>query len=572
MSAASTTAAREQLGALREALRRLPSLSALARESALMLMRTSTEPMETAAPMALCTAVLMRARERAHSAMSVNALVQEIAEVLAEEEAPRSIAWDACRHQSVEFWRRQLATSVLVSDGADPEVVTPFILRGELVQFRRYYDAERRIAQRIVERSRAPQHTFRVITGGPGTGKTTAVAKLIVDRLQHNPQLRVMLAAPTGKAAARMTDSVRQKFAEQRDTLAGTSLVPETVTAQTLHRLLRYLPATDRFRVNADSRLDADLVVVDEASMIDVLIMDAMLAAIDVGTEFVLVGDHHQLASIEAGDVLAGIVRAHAAGAPLQVDPLTKQWRFKETSGIGTIAGALREGRIGDALALLQTGRFEDLQFIAQRDNPEALLRVIASQLRACAEATTPDELLQALAEVRVLCPEREGAFGVRRFNQLIEAWLERECDVTTRDTWYHRRPVMVTANDYGLQVFNGDIGVCWHGADGVLVHFEDGDGGTRPIVPERLPATETAWAMTVHKCQGSEFGHVLFVLPRDESEILNRSLFYTAVTRAKDRVIVAGPVETAQRALERVEIRTTGLGELLAQAFTAHA
>jgi exodeoxyribonuclease V alpha subunit len=483
--------------------------------------------------------------------------------------AVKLVEWSAAEREQL------LTLHSLVSTDAASEPPTPLILQGSLLQFRRYHAAEQRIAQQLVSRMHAVNATglsrLQIITGGPGSGKTTRVAELLLRRMRETPTLRIRMAAPTGKAAARMSESVRLRLQGSRNGDAEGEEVSsppiDIPQAETLHRMLRYHPVTDRFRVNADAPLSADVVIVDEASMIDILTMDALLAALGPETELVLVGDHLQLASIEAGDVLGAIVRAasdptHAMSEGM-LTILTKNFRFGEDSGIGQLASAIRREAIDESVRILAQPPSDDLQLVPVPERRKALLAHVRPQLLACLAAETPALLLEALDEVRILCAEREGMLSVAELNALVESWL-REEGVPTAEPWYHRRPVLITRNDYALQLFNGDIGVCWRGAEGTRVHFITGDGATRTVSPEQLPASETAWAMTVHKSQGSEFGHVLFVMPRAESRVLGRSLFYTAVTRAKHRVVIAGEAGVVRRALERTESRTTGLANLL--------
>jgi exodeoxyribonuclease V alpha subunit len=483
--------------------------------------------------------------------------------------AVKLVEWSAAEREQL------LTLHSLVSTDAASEPPTPLILQGSLLQFRRYHAAEQRIAQQLVSRMHAVNATgfsrLQIITGGPGSGKTTRVAELLLRRMTETPSLRIRMAAPTGKAAARMSESVQMRLqgARNGDAAGGAVTTPalHIPPAETLHRMLRYHPVTDQFRVNADAPLAADLVIVDEASMIDILTMDALLTALGPETELVLVGDHLQLASIEAGDVLGAIVRAASGPTRGMSDGvltiLTKNFRFGEDSAIGQLASAIRRDAIEVAMRVLEQPSSDDLQLVPVPERRKALLAHIQPQLLSCLSAESPEQLLEALDDVRILCAEREGILSVAEMNALVESWL-REEGVPTAEPWYHRRPVLITRNDYALQLFNGDIGVCWRGAEGTRVHFPAGDGTTRAVSPEQLPASETAWAMTVHKSQGSEFGHVLFIMPRAESRVLGRSLFYTAVTRAKHRVVIVGDPGVVRQALERTESRTTGLAILL--------
>lgn len=430
----------------------------------------------------------------------------------------------------------------------------PLVASDGILQFRRYADAERRIAARIRARIAMPTPRLRIITGGPGSGKTTRVAAEIIERVTQEPTVRIALAAPTGKAAARLTESIRT----QLDAAAtGQLRVSTPADARTVHRLLAYRHLDDAFAQNADTPLDADLVIIDEASMLDVLLMDALLAALRDDTELVLVGDHHQLASVEAGDILGSLVQHPALAAAVQT--MQENHRFDTQPGIASVALSIRAGRVDEAVELLEAGNHPDAQCLTEVDSERALLAPVVAHLDACLEAESPEALLTALGRVRILCAERRGRLAVEGMNAMVERWLVRR-GVQVRDRWYHRRPVLVGANDYGTGVFNGDLGVCWREGGETLVHFAGDAGGTRRIAPERLPAVTTAWAMTVHKAQGSEFDDVLFVLPRRESKVLSRELIYTGITRAKKRVTIVGATEILREGLCRTASRTSGL------------
>jgi len=453
-------------------------------------------------------------------------------------------------------WRRILIEGGLAGDFDD---LRPLVLTGDLLQFRRYAEAERRIAERVRARVTGAMPRLRIITGGPGSGKTTEIARQIVARVTADPELRIALAAPTGKAAARLTASIGARLSAIDAPAEVRARIP--ADARTIHRLLSYRAAGDHFRFNQEWPLGEDLVIVDEASMIDVLMMDALLAALREDAELILVGDHHQLASVDAGDVLGALVR-HPVVTPV-VTTLTGNHRFTGQPGIAGVASAIRAGRIDEAVEILMHGGHADARCLPAPTTQNALLAPIAEGLEACLRAETPRAMLDALDGVRILCAERKGTFGVAGLNAIVERWGARR-GLDTRDAWYHRRPVLVGANDYGAEVFNGDLGVCWREAGRTEVHFATPDGGTRHLPVERLPAVTTAWAMTVHKSQGSEFGEVLFVLPRQESRLLTRELIYTGLTRTKRRVTVLGADDVLRAGLSATASRASGLGAQL--------
>ena len=450
-------------------------------------------------------------------------------------------------------WTRALHGGGLAGPSEDR---CPLVLRDGLLQFRRYADAEDRIAARLRQRVSATPPRLRIITGGPGSGKTTRVAGDIVARVTADPGIRITLAAPTGKAAARLTESIGARLVELKASAEVRRRIP--ADARTLHRLLGYQPWDDSFRSGPQRPLGEDLIIVDEASMIDVLMMDALLRGIREDAELVLVGDHRQLASVETGDVLGSIVRSPAL-RPV-VTELTGNHRFASQPGIAAVAGAIRAERIDEALDLLLRGAHEDARCRPLPSTESGLIVPIEARLLACIDAATPREMLDALDEVRILCAEREGRLGVAGINAIVERWAASR-GLSTRDRWYHGRPVLVGANDYAAEVFNGDLGVCWRGENGrVEVHLPTPDGGTRTLSPDRLPAVTTAWAMTVHKSQGSEFGEVVLVLPQQESRLLTRELIYTGLTRAKRRVTVLGAEAVLRAGLTATAERQSGL------------
>lgn len=496
---------------------------------------------------ALGELLVRRARLTGEDAALVDAAVRELSE--ARSSGHSALRLDA--HPDGASWHDAL---VRAGVAGPHEAKLPLVLHDGLLQFRRYVDVERRIAARIRERIAMSTPRLRIITGGPGSGKTTRVATDIISRVTREPTLRIALAAPTGKAAARLTESIR---AQLESASAGQQRASIPTDARTVHRLLGYRHSEDVFSRNAERPLDADLVIIDEASMLDALLMDALLAALRDETELVLVGDHHQLASVETGDILGSLVQHPALTAAVQT--LQGNHRFESQPGIASVALSIRTGRIDEAVELLKAGEHPDAQSLTEAENERALLAPIAVHLIACLEAETPEALLAALGRVRILCAERRGRLAVDGMNQMVERLLVRH-GLQVRDRWYHRRPVLVGANDYGTGVFNGDLGVCWREGSETIVHFSSDEGGSRRIAPERLPDVTTAWAMTVHKAQGSEFDNVLFVLPRRESRVLSRELIYTGITRAKKRVTVVGATEILREGLDRTASRNSGL------------
>lgn len=539
-----------------------------------MLVRRGNEEGERGLVLALATACASRARREGHSAVTIEQLVSFARQVEAQRASLGSAA-GALAHEALDdarWWRAQLHASPYVGDGTTN---TPLVLQGELLQFKRYHEAEQRIAtfvqRRVAEPHEGSVKPFSIVTGGPGTGKTTHVAHTLVDVAQRAPGARIALAAPTGKAAARLTESIRQRMDEVARESGVRGEMP--AEARTLHRLLGYSPQTDTFRSNASDPLDDDLVIVDEASMMDVLMLDALLRALKPGARLMLVGDHNQLASVDAGDVLGALCRSaqrERAGAPLfdSVKWLETSWRFREHPAIGQLAQGVLAGDSDAVFAVCDDPALPEVMMRPIAPTAEALLEPLAPALERCLAADSPHALLGALDALRILAPEREGRMGVYSINAAVERWLARRGHAV-QEQWYHRRPVLVTANDYATGVYNGDVGVVWRdGASGrVAAYFRTNEGTVRAIAPSRLPLVETAWAMTVHKSQGSEFDHVLVVVPDGESRVMSRELLYTAVTRARRGVTIMASPAAVRQAIARRSARTSGLEARLHEA-----
>jgi exodeoxyribonuclease V alpha subunit len=418
------------------------------------------------------------------------------------------------------------------------------------------YDEQREAAEIALSQA------VTVVTGGPGTGKTTTVARLLA-LLVRQAELagvlrpRIALAAPTGKAAARLAEAVAAEVAKldavDRAQLAG-------LQAATLHRLLGARPDTSvRFKHNRGNRLPHDVIVVDETSMVSLTMMARLLEAVRPDTRLILVGDPDQLASVEAGAVLADLVDGLSGLDAVRVAALRTAHRFGES--IGFLADAIRAGEASTALSLLRAGD-DHIEFI-EADDPTDQLRSIlvphALRLRQAAELGAANVALASLDEHRLLCAQRRGPFGVAHWNRQVERWLSDETGVPPWSDWYAGRPVLVTANDYGLRVYNGDTGVVVAGPDGLRAVIA-GATGTLDFATSRLSDVETMHAMTIHKSQGGQADEVTVLLPSEDSRLLTRELFYTAVTRAKAKVRVAGCEASVRAAIGRRAVRASGL------------
>ena len=427
------------------------------------------------------------------------------------------------------------------------------------------YD-EQRVAARV-----ALTRATAVLTGGPGTGKTTTVAALLAlcaerAELDGEPPVRIALAAPTGKAAARLQHAVEEEVAklpaDDRARLAG-------VRAVTLHRLLGARPDTSsRFRHQRENRLPHDVVVVDETSMVSLTMMARLLEAVRPASRLILVGDPFQLASVEAGAVLADLVETVQETTSVGVAALLTSHRFG--ASIGALAEAVRAGDAAGALGLLDAGD-EHVQLLHTADpaaDVRALVAPHAVEVLRAAEDGDAGQALELLDRRRLLCAHREGPYGVRHWNMQVERWLGEETGEPIWSTWYAGRPLLVTANDYGLGIYNGDVGVAVRppagSASRALRAAIDGSGGRLDLATSRVAQVETMHALTIHKSQGSQADEVVVILPPPESRLLTRELFYTALTRAKKRVVVVGSPADVEAAIERRAVRATGLRQRL--------
>jgi exodeoxyribonuclease V alpha subunit len=408
-----------------------------------------------------------------------------------------------------------------------------------------------------------------VVTGGPGTGKTTAVAGLLALLADGTDRpLRIALTAPTGKAAARLQEAVGDAL--RSDALRGRAGAVGEPVAQTLHRLLGWKRGSrNRFRHDRHNRLPHDVIVVDETSMVSLTMMARLLEAVRSDCRLVLVGDRHQLASVEAGAVLADLVDGLSARDPRSVAALVTNHRFGPE--ITALAEAVNAGDGDGAVDLLRSGRGH-VELLDPED-PVTVARLRerlvahAVDLRGAALAGDADAAVAALDAHRLLCAHRDGPWGVSHWNHLVERGLSDLAGVPVGggwgQEWYAGRPLLLTSNDYGLDLFNGDTGVVVADRDGV--HAAIGrPGGPRHLATSRLTDVETMHAMTVHKSQGSQARTVTVLLPPDDSPLLTRELFYTAITRAEHQVTVVATAHAVRTAVGRPAQRASGLAARL--------
>ena len=440
---------------------------------------------------------------------------------------------------------------------------------------------------------------FCVISGGPGTGKTTTVAKILALVLeQPNPRKpRIALSAPTGKAAARLQAAVRRAKEELHCEDTVKDQIPEK--ASTIHRLLGTISGSPYFRHNAQNPLPVDYVVVDEASMVDLALMSKLVQALPDQAHLILLGDKDQLASVEAGAVLGDICdtgHAHSFSKPFRndlkkatgyaVDPLPtgeeesgicdciihllKSFRFAPDSGINGVSSAVNGGDADRVVTPLMDGRYEEIRWTnlpPPHALPLAMRDMVVRGFEDYAKARDIEEVFKLLDRFQILCALRKGPYGARALNLLVEKILKDEGLIEPAGVWYPGRPILITNNDYNLQLFNGDVGIVLPdpGANHELrTYFYRADGDIRKFHPLRLPDHETAYAMTVHKSQGSEFDRVLLVLPDMESPVLTRELIYTGITRAKEAVEIWATEPAFRSAVSRRIERTSGLRDAL--------
>jgi len=534
---------------------------------------------------------------------------------------------DACVAPALPGWREALCASGVVGLAESPEAdAFPLVLdAAHRLYLARYWRYEKNLAQSLLARAQgfcggvdearlaagldrlfpasdestdwqrvaaavAVLKRLAVISGGPGTGKTTTVTRvlaLLVEQSVERPP-HIALAAPTGKAAARLTESIREAKTTLDCAPEAAERIPEQ--AATLHRLLGWRPGG--YRHGAEYPLPVDVLVVDEASMVDLPMMARVAAALPAHARLVLLGDKDQLASVEAGNVLGDLCggrTATAFSAPLRqrlrsfvalpemaqpggpvadsVVLLKRSYRFARNSGIGRLARCINAGDADAVQCVLEDGALPEVGWhtLTAAGVAPALLDWAAARYGECLTAADAATALAAFRAFRVLCALKAGPLGMDAINQAIERVLAERGLIRPEHRWYAGRPVMVTANDYGLRLYNGDVGLVWPqpGSGGLAAVFPTADGGLRQVHPSRLTAVETCYAMTVHKSQGSEFDEILMVLPGADSPVMTRELLYTGLTRARERAVLCGEADALQAVRRRV-VRRSGLGAAL--------
>lgn len=514
-------------------------------------------------------ALASRALGNGHSRLPLARTGDLFAEIDATRDAPELPALDD--------WLQMLAVSPWVfaagaSHETPPADLSGFVLVLEVdaISLRRYHDYESRLANALLQRAKSPGR-LQLLTGGPGTGKTTQVARLLVafsQSISPSDPLRIELAAPTGKAASRLSESVRESLAAQ---VAAGELDAELAQrlptqASTLHRMLGWQRGGG-FRHDRHHPLPADLVVVDEASMVDLPMMCKLVEAVAPDALLVLVGDRDQLPSIETGDVLAALCEAsEAAGSPLAScrTHLSHSYRQGEDVDVPELARLVRDGDAGRAIDGLAQGNFRGVSWRSEGDHGlhDGLLAQALPAYQLLRDAPDVASALQRAREFRILCAVREGLSGSATINALLSRALD---PLHGGQGWFRGRLLLVTENSYRQQLFNGDIGIAWPDEQGELRAWFDTDAGPRAWLPAALPAYESAFAMTVHKAQGSEFGEVALVLPERGARVISRELIYTGLTRCRHGVTLWASEPVLREGIARRAQRWSGLAARLA-------
>jgi exodeoxyribonuclease V alpha subunit len=418
-----------------------------------------------------------------------------------------------------------------------------------------------------------------LIIGGPGTGKTytvTRILALLANLMDHPPLIK--LAAPTGKAAQRLAESIREAKQHMPLDMFIADAIPDD--AMTLHRLLGVIPNQIQFRHTAENPIEADILLIDEVSMVDLPLMVRLCRAIKPTTQLILLGDADQLPSVAAGSVLSDLVTKPHPGysaerckhikqfdskivispseQPLDfVTELKLSRRFDDGSGIGVLA---KQVIAGQAMKTQSTfTNFDDAKWMSHNQLNDQLPKWIHQFFRPISHSKTLSEAFRQVKSFRILCATREGDRGVEAINELVSKRLN-----TNLQPFYKGQPIMVTQNHYGLRLFNGDVGLVWPNEQGQLMAWFEAEDHYRAVALGRLPHVETVYAMTIHKTQGSEFEHVAMLLPETHTALLTRELIYTGLTRAKKSFVCLGDTKIWNQGVTAQVERWAGLAERL--------
>ena len=467
--------------------------------------------------------------------------------------------------------RSALLACSAVGDGAAQR---PLVLdsKGRLF-LRRYYEYEQKLSglikARLAKNGEAPEESepgeravkasrearFLIVSGAPGTGKTFTARRIVEDAVRVQPEVRIALAAPTGKAAGRLDETL------------GNMELPHPIKATTIHRLLGIRPHVVTPRHHAGNPLPLDLLIVDEASMIDLPLMTKLLDALDLRTRLVLLGDKDQLPSVEAGNVLGDLAQAAKHGGAMEAALIVLQTNHRFS----------RDSMIFRASQAVRAGDYEEWEKVASkvvRSNPDpaTLEACVAEELvphfQKLGQLRDPVEALAHMGTFRVLCALRRGIWGAEFLNKAIKRVLSPSNDLAEEESaLFHGLPVLITRNSPEVGLFNGDVGVVlrdMNDPDQLHAWFQDGTKGVRAVNSSRLPAWQPAYALTVHKSQGSEFQNIHIVLPTEPTQILTRELLYTAVTRAREGFSLWANPGIVKAAIGTPQMRFTALQDAL--------
>jgi exodeoxyribonuclease V alpha subunit len=448
-----------------------------------------------------------------------------------------------------------------------------------------FYDSNMRTEYQIASVLNSNRFPLSVITGGPGTGKTRTIVGLLTVFKELNPALKVLLCAPTGKAAARMVSSIQKAVEESMNGSVVDLNLPNKAT--TIHRLLGWNPSRGSFTYSELNRIDADLIVLDEASMVDLVLFSRLLRALPDHGRIILLGDKDQLASVEAGSVFGDITRI-ALGVNKQsvglcsvsdlVTKLNHSWRFSSDSALGKLAASINQGDYQASVELLRsdqagvviTSNNELFELYQQVSEHYAGICSLLEALRENSDSQqirhVGEKALNQLADLQILTAHRSGKSGSLQLNQHIDnQFVSNSKD---ESEWYIGRPVIIIENDYDNSLFNGDVGITIEidGERWVYFGFDESLQRNRLFRPSQLTRLESAWALTVHKSQGSEYAHVLLVLPEYTSPVLSRELVYTAVTRAKESVKIYSSLPIWKHSIQHSLQVNSGFADRLAK------
>ncbi|MGD8427016.1 MAG: exodeoxyribonuclease V subunit alpha [Balneolaceae bacterium] len=491
------------------------------------------------------------------------------------------------------YYEKMLAEQLLVRSRKENLSINHEVLKEGLA---RLFPLSEGIDWQQVAAANAVKKKLSVISGGPGTGKTSTVVKILALLLEqaesNNGNMKIALAAPTGKAAARLKDAILSSKIEICVSDSIRDAIPEET--MTIHQLLGARRNTSSFKYDEENPAPYNVVVLDEASMVDQALMCKLLQALLEDTQLIMLGDKDQLASVEAGAVLGDICDLEqnyfSKGAmawfreqgitvsetsiidnpkPLtdNITLLVKSYRFDSSSSIGQLADSINQGDSDRVLKILKAPEFKGvgLSPVDSQAELERLLRKYAVHyFEEVRQNKTLEEAIESFNNFRILAAHRRGPWGVESLNNLVESMLRREHLIPKYQQWYPGKPVIINKNDYAQRLHNGDTGICLPDREGRLKVYFMADDIVRGFVPSRLPDHSRAYALTVHKSQGSEFDNLLIILPNTPSKILTRELFYTAVTRARKSITILGKESIIKKGIENKLIRSSGLREKL--------